>query len=188
MRILIIADMHLGHEELAEDKFRPRGFSEKILSNLGRIINPSDLLINLGDICINSDETWHERIGYIDCKRWLILGNHDKKTWSWYMNHGWDWVGDSCSVEMFGKKILFSHIPVKENGQFDINIHGHFHNFGLEKVREKEPEVHAILTPKHHLVCLEDLNFEPVKLERIIKMYQGECKNCPLTSCSSEIC
>ena len=169
-RIFVIADMHLGNEKLAEDGFRPIGFSEKILTNLNRIINPSDLLINLGDTCMGSDDLWHERLGFIDCKRWLVRGNHDKKSWTWYMNHGYDWVGDTCALEMFGKKILFSHMPVKDDGWYDLNIHGHFHNFGMEKVKDKEPEIFAIMTDKHRLISLEALNYEPIKLQRVTEV------------------
>jgi calcineurin-like phosphoesterase family protein len=174
-RILVIADLHLGHEALSDDRLRPKGFSEKILTNLNRMINPGDILICLGDVCFGSDAEWHERLSVLFppdyCRRWLVRGNHDKKSVTFYLEHGWDMVCESFSLEAFGKKILFSHMPKKENGWFDLNIHGHFHDFGLERVKEKEPELFAVLTEKHKLISLEALHYEPIKLQRIAEGY-----------------
>ena len=62
-------------------------------------------------------------------------------------------------MEMFGKRLTFSHYPLPDDGWFDFNYHGHLHDFGLERVKEVEPEVYAVLTPKHRLVSMEKLNY-----------------------------
>lgn len=174
-RILVIADMHLGHESLSDDGLRPKGFSEKILTNLNRVINPGDVLICLGDVCYDNDAEWHERLANLFppdyCKRWLVRGNHDKKSVTFYLEHGWSMVCEAFALEAFGKKILFSHMPKKDDGSFDLNVHGHFHNFGMDKVKEKEPELFAILTEKHKLISIETLHYEPIKLQRIVEGY-----------------
>lgn len=168
-RIFVISDMHLGNNTFVEQGLRPKDFSEKILTNLNRMLNPSDLLIDLGDTCEVSGD-WIERLSFITCKKWFAKGNHDSKSFTWYMNHGYDFVSDGFRLEIFGKKIFFSHMPVKDDGWFDINIHGHFHNFGLERVKEVEPELYEILTPKHELISIEELNYQPIKLKRILEI------------------
>lgn len=168
-RIFIISDMHLGHEELSADGLRPIGFSEKIISNLGKLLNPSDLLIDLGDVCWKDYDLWFLRLGFISCKRWLVRGNHDKKSVSYYVDHGYDMVCDGFRLEMFGKKIFFSHMPVKEDGWYDLNIHGHFHDFGTDRVREVEPELYNILTPKHKLISLEESHYQAIKLQTLVE-------------------
>ena len=174
-RILVTADLHLGHTALSNDGLRPEDFSEKILTNLNRILNPNDILICLGDVCFGNDAEWHERLTTLFppdyCKRWLVKGNHDTKSNMWYLAHGWSMVCESFTLEAFGKKILFSHIPQKETGLYDLNVHGHFHDFGMERVKEKEPELFAILTEKHKLISLETLHYEPIKLQRIVEGY-----------------
>ena len=174
-RILITADLHLGHEALSDDGLRPKDFSEKILANLNKFINPGDVLICLGDVCFNNDAEWHDRLSILFpqdyCRLWLVRGNHETKSNNWYMTHGWDMVCESFTMETFGKKILFSHKPQKDTGLFDLNIHGHFHDFGIERVKEKEPELFAILTEKHKLISLEALHYEPIKLQRIVEEY-----------------
>lgn len=69
----------------------------------------------------------------------------------------------------FGKRILFSHRPQKDDGGFDINIHGHFHNNlnpSLENKEEKK--LLSILTKKHKLLSIEENNYQPVLLEKFI--------------------
>jgi calcineurin-like phosphoesterase family protein len=165
----IFSDPHLGHNELFEEGFRPENFSERIMAALHLCLNPGDVLICLGDFSYREDEYWHERLSHIDCKKWLCLGNHDKRTAAWYLDHHWDWVGHYFREDMFGKRILFSHKPKEDTGHFDLNIHGHFHTFGLKKVEEVEPELFKILTPKHKLISMESLNYEPIKLQRFVE-------------------
>ena len=58
---------------------------------------------------------------------------------------------------------------------YDLNIHGHFHNFGLKTVEQKEPHLFRILTARHYLIAPEKLNYQPVKLDWVIKQAQKTC-------------
>lgn len=169
MKLWVLADPHFGHTKLVVDGFRPKGYSDKILINLSRMLKPEDILICLGDVCFENSKMWHKRLSEIKCKKWLLRGNHDSQTLTWYITHGWDFVADRFSMHMFSKKILFSHKPKEDllGNSFDINIHGHFHKFGLDRVKEMEPELYKILTPKHCLVSLEDSHYQPVTLEHL---------------------
>ena len=168
VKIWVTTDTHFGHEKLSEDGLRPQGFSEKIIKALGMALNPSDVLIHLGDVAFKEEVLWHERLSHIDCKRWLISGNHDKRSLTWYLEHGWHWVGDSMSLTVFGKRILLSHKP-RAIGDYDLNIHGHFHDFGMDRVLETEPELHALVTDKHKLVSIERFNYQPITLQRLVE-------------------
>jgi len=168
-RIFVTSDMHLGHTGLSDEGLRPVGFGDRIVGRLGMLLNPSDLLIDLGDVCWGDYDYWFERLSHIECTKWLVRGNHDGKGVSWYMSRGYAIVCDGFDLNMFGKRIRFSHWPVRDDGAFDLNIHGHFHAFGLERVKEMEPHLYELLTPKHKLVSLEALHYEPVKLQRIVE-------------------
>lgn len=173
MKIWLITDTHFGHEKMHEYCNRPIGFEDKIFSELEKIPE-SDLLIHLGDICIGKDEYWHTVLAELPFKKWLIRGNHDGKSLSWYLSHGWDYVGDEIKLKLFGKKILLSHTPLPLPDGFDINIHGHFHNTlhrllekqwvtpDEEKRNEKDLEN---LTPKHKLLAIEYTDYKSVTLE-----------------------
>lgn len=125
----VISDTHFGHEKMLSLAGRPYGFETKILANCVRMINEGDVLIHLGDFCIGNDRSWHEIFhGQIKCKKWLIRGNHDRQTDTWYLNHGWDFVAESMTIKRYGHTILFTHIPVDIlDSECEVNVHGHLH-------------------------------------------------------------
>jgi calcineurin-like phosphoesterase family protein len=178
MKIYLTTDTHFGHDKMGEYVGRPIGFEDKILKNLSRVPE-CDVMIHLGDVCIGQDERWNKLfLESVKCKKWLVLGNHDNKSISWYLKQGWDFVGDAIRMRVFGKNIVFSHTPIKDNGWFDINIHGHFHNnlhrlkearyiSEDEKIRNKEDL--ANLTSKHKLLAIENTYYQPVNLENFLK-------------------
>jgi calcineurin-like phosphoesterase family protein len=100
----------------------------------------------------------------------FVTGN--SKTW--YVEHGWDWCGDSFIWDLYGKKILFSHIPQKKNSMFDINIHGHFHDFSDETIAFHEPAIFKIIDEKvHYLVSMEQTKYQPIQLKTIIDKFKS---------------
>lgn len=182
MKFWLITDTHFGHNKMMEYCSRPEGFELKIIFELNKHVQEDDVLIHLGDVCIGNDEIWGATIAAIPGKHWLIKGNHDKKSNSWYLNHGWDFVGNAISLRLFGKNILLSHEPKKVDEKIDFNIHGHFHNH-LPRLMEKKwvvpdeetrnKDVLNILTRKHLLLSIENTNYLPVNLEHFITL-EGE--------------
>lgn len=94
------------------------------------------------------------------CKRWLIRGNHDKKSMGWYLSHGWDLVAEQITLDIYGKRVALSHRPITAHDDFDINIHGHFHNSG------HHPE--DATTGKHRLLFMEH-EYKPVSLRKLVE-------------------
>lgn len=170
-RYWLIADTHFNHEKIHDFCDRPVGFEETILKNMKECIREDDILIHLGDVSWRDDGNWHDRIMEIPCfKRWLVKGNHDTKTQSWYLDRGWDFVGKSLSLNMFNKRVIFSHKPLisitANNTDFDYNIHGHFHNM-IHRVAKYEPEIARKLNNKHILIKLEH-HYKPLNLEKVL--------------------
>ncbi len=159
--VWITTDTHFNHEKMYKEwGIRPADFEDKIFKGLMRIPK-EDVLIHLGDVCIGNDELMHQRyIMPLQCKKWLVLGNHDHKSNSWYLNHGWDFVGHHVIDKYFGKKILFSHIPALL-GTAEYNVHGHLHNMGH---RTEE----AMHDGRHLLRSLEIQGYEPMTLEHFL--------------------
>ena len=165
MNYWLITDTHFGHKAMLEYCGRPENFSEKILHNLITQVKPNDILIHLGDICIGNEVEWHNRLNSVQGKHWLVRGNHDKKSNTWYLSHGWDMVCDQFRDKYFGKIIMFAHKPVVWDGEYDINVHGHFHN---SDHRRQEPELLAIKNGYQKLLALEYTNYQPVMLKKFI--------------------
>ena len=169
MRYIIITDTHINHKKLCENGLRPDDFEYKIIVNCLSELFDDDILIHLGDVSLGDDKSAHETLMSLsNCKKWLLLGNHDHRSDSWYIEHGWDFVGKTMSIKRFGYRILFSHDPQPNLSEFDINIHGHFHNTDH---KTKDPTYNSILCNKHFLIFLEH-EYKPLTLKSIIRKWE----------------
>jgi calcineurin-like phosphoesterase family protein len=165
--IYLTTDTHFNHAKLHEVfGDRPADFEQKILKSHAEL--PIDcLLIHLGDFCRGNDQLMHNRwnraTGHIN-HRILIHGNHDNKSDSWYLAHGWDFVCRSTIMRLFGKNILFSHVP-KDHTHYpstDLNIHGHTHAND-----HRQSEYKDIYDPSYHIeIALEMTGYKPVLLNQ----------------------
>lgn len=170
----VIADTHFGHEEIiTEFGFRPRGYEEKIIKACREAIKQEDILIHLGDICFGNDARWSQELLAVCQNLWFVRGNHDGKSDTWYLSQGWKCACESLLIDRYGKKILFSHIPVKDCGQYDINIHGHFHNTDH---RRHEPHLWKIRSKKQYLIALENTGYRPLNLQWVVEDFDKRDK------------
>ena len=103
MRIFVIADTHFGHKALA-DKYlsRPADFAKKIIINWKRTIKSDDMIIHLGDVTVGTSTDWSFIIPDLPGRKILVLGNHDKKSESWYMANGFDFCCSAFTWHMYG--------------------------------------------------------------------------------------
>lgn len=158
MNIFVISDTHFGHSNLVDKGIRPVVNDEKVWKGFDQV--PDDaILIHCGDITIGMDATFHMKFADYKFKKWLIRGNHDRHSISWYVKNGWDCVFDEAVIEMFGGKILFTHEPQPKREDIMRNIHGHLHggkSRGFPDFYDKE--YHQEVTP-------EVIGYIPAKLK-----------------------
>ena len=165
MNIIITTDTHFNHKKLIEYG-RDENFEEKTKKWLKNNIKDNDLLIHLGDVCIGNDidnNNWFKN--ELRCKTYLVRGNHDKKSIEWYLKNGWDVCADRLDIEMFGKRICFSHTPIAWDGYFDINLHGHFHDTDH---RRFEPEFNGVICGYNKLLALENNDYKSWYLKNLV--------------------
>lgn len=162
VKAYIISDTHFNHEAIKGYCNRPDNYEEILWKSLMKI-QQEDCLIHLGDICIGDDQMIHTYIRDLKCRKILVIGNHDSKSWSWYMEHGWDFVCDAFRLKYCGKIIMFSHCPQPWDGVWEINIHGHLHNLGHRDKEFKE------LKRWHRLYAPELNNYNPIELSKFIQ-------------------
>jgi len=165
MKIYVISDTHFGHEKIKGYCQRPDDHEERLMASM-KVASRNDCLIHLGDVCIDSgkEDIWNEGfIGSLACRKILVLGNHDNKSWSWYMEHGWDFVCDSFKLQYAGFNICFSHKPQPWDGDWEINVHGHLHNLGHRDKEFKE------LKRWHRLYAPELQNYQLVELSKFVQ-------------------
>lgn len=144
MKIYATSDTHFGHDR--EKVHRPAGFEESILASVKR--TTGDILVHCGDFCIGNDETHHK--AFLEAakgfkKKVLVRGNHDGKSDNWYYSQGWDFVCYAYVADLFGKRVLFTHMPIPYRTELNapywsphfepsINVHGHFHGNNHRKL------------------------------------------------------
>jgi len=160
----IMTDLHLGHKNrMIPWCGRPDNYEQRIIEAVNRIPE-HDVFICLGDICFGNEAAWHYKLlNWCKATPILVLGNHDKRSNTWYTKNGWSFVCDTFTLKRFGKTLLFSHVPQEDNG-YDINIHGHFHN---SDPVQHEDELVAIKNKKQILVKIEH-DYRPLNLEKIV--------------------
>lgn len=176
--IYICSDTHFLHQALVTQGLRKEGFEEKVFNHL-KNLTEEDVLIHLGDVCLGNDKFAHDTyIRPLRCKKWLVRGNHDHKSNSWYLDNGWDFVCHNFSDTYFGQYITFSHKPRSIGLKIDLNIHGHFHN---SEHRWQEPKLLDRLTERHRLFSLEESNYQPILLDTFIKkQYDHSKESCKI--------
>jgi len=163
MRHWVTTDTHIGHKNIQKYCNRPANCDDLIIQGLS-VLKEGDILIHLGDVAFNNwgEETYLSAIPE-GVKKWLVLGNHDKKP-SYHLRQGWDWVGRSMRMKRFGKVIQFSHVPIPSYN-CDIQLHGHFHN---NPAKYWEGHLKQVIDSKHRLLILEEVDYKPVLLEKLV--------------------
>lgn len=161
MEIYTISDTHFGHQKLIDEGIREESNDAKHWKGFDTIPDDS-ILIHCGDITIGMDATFHIKFAKYKFKKWLVRGNHDSHSISWYINNGWNFVADEIVVKMYGGRILFSHKPYPKRHGITMNIHGHLHNGKSRKLPEfYDEEYHQEVTP-------EVIGYIPARLGGIV--------------------
>ncbi len=167
MKIYIISDTHFNHDRIIEFCNRPANHEEILFKNMMKI-KKEDCLIHLGDFCWGEDAGTHTKyLEPLECRKILVMGNHDSKTWSWYMEHGWDFVCDVFRLKHAGKHVVFSHMPQAWDGVWEVNVHGHFHNTNHRLNTEgSHPDFLRLYAP-------ECMGYCPVEVTKFITNIKG---------------
>lgn len=150
-RTFVTSDWHLYHKRIVESCDRPNGFEHIIIENHRRVLRPQDTLINLGDVIFYRHYALKSILDSIPGTKILLRGNHDYKTFGWYMRNGFHYAADLIVVG----GVAFSHKPLRvlPDG-CTLNIHGHLHRDKYDK------------EDWHRLIAMED-SYMPVLLDHL---------------------
>lgn len=167
MTIYATSDTHFGHQKLCELSYRPQDFGELILADIRK--HQGDTLIHCGDFCIGNDQEHVDRFmtaakGFK--QKILVRGNHDRKSYGWYRKNGFDVVVETMQMIVFGKQVLFSHIPYPKSENLGFyapvrHVHGHLHGNTHRAVESYDPAFHFDLAPEIH-------DYRLVNIEKIL--------------------
>ena len=166
-RVLFIADLHLGHTNLA----KKRGFEsarehdEHIISQWNKKVHKRDTVYILGDVAMETSNYYHLLDRMNGIKR-VVLGNHDMAkdipVLLQYVH--------SVSGMVRYKGIWLTHCPVHERElEFRVprNIHGHIHENLIMKLEENGFKDEWVPDDRYHCVSCEHVDYTPVTLEEL---------------------
>lgn len=153
MNTFFISDTHFGHEAIKKYSDRPDDFEKIILKNL-HVVQKDDLLIHLGDVSFYKHEYWlKELCRACKGKIALVKGNHDSKSYNWYLKRGINMVAHGMTMKLQGDIYQLVHDPDHATPGIRC-IHGHTHS-------------RDIISPLHYPVCIED-TFKPITVRELL--------------------
>lgn len=163
-KIWLISDTHFSHTKMEEWGQRKGDWYIQLWKGL-QGIPEKDLLIHLGDICIGNDQMVHDDLRKLPYKKMLVRGNHDKKSLTWYLENGWDFVVDGIELLYHGYYLHLTHRPARPQGHNTWNIHGHTHGN-----LHRSEEYTEYYSPEYHIDISPELaGYKPLRLDTLLK-------------------
>jgi len=166
MKRFVIADLHLGHENIIKYCNRPfkdvAHMNETILNNWNTVVSNDDLVYVLGDFSMKFDQEKTKAIlNRLNGRKILVMGNHDTRKPLWYLEAGFEQA--TRKPIMVEPGVILMHEPFNDPGeyvQFAYKyIFGHIHN--------KEHEMEKFGNCK--CVSVERINYKPIDLDKLLK-------------------
>jgi calcineurin-like phosphoesterase family protein len=170
----VTSDQHWGHDNIVGFQSRPENHEELMYRQWTSLVQPTDVVLHLGDlVCFEyrreDKDEWPERIAALPGLKFLILGNHDDHSRSWYEAAGFSVLGRGNRPYFWhrpdnGARIAFSHEPVEDCGGWSINVHGHIHGNGHRPM----PSDRAYRNVQRRNVSVEVTHYAPVRLRSVL--------------------
>lgn len=165
--IYFISDTHLEHTNIIKYTGRPfKNIDEMekcIVHNWNKTVDEGSIVYHLGDFTRNSSLV-KTLVDKLNGKIFLIKGNHDTKSTSFYNSCGLTVLPNLTKLEEY--KLILSHKPLDDKmiplGY--TNIHVRIHNKELDDTFDKS---------KHINVSVEQINYTPINLEDLLKKIKG---------------
>lgn len=113
--IFFTSDWHVGHKNVIDFDKRPFTSLEHmhrvLINNYNSTVKRGDICYFLGDMGLCKSEELKKVMSKLNGTKVLILGNHDKNTYSMYDN-GFDVVLNAGIFYIGDKRISMSHCPL----------------------------------------------------------------------------
>lgn len=164
-----IADPHFGHEKIIKLCNRPFDnliqMNEELIKNWNNKVSNEDTVYILGDFCFKMSKADAIKIlKQLNGKKILIKGNHDNYAGQRDFDNCFEKICDYLQISKDKQQIILSHYPIIDYAGMYYGakmIYGHIHN---KYIPHKDM----------YCVSVECINYEPVTLEEIEKIYKNK--------------
>ena len=159
----IVSDTHFFHKNIGKYCNRPENWQDRIIENWNRLVSPDEDVLHLGDYCFGLRDNVQQITDILHGKLCLILGNHDRRSKSFYRSLDIKLVPKQLIVEYGTQRVWFSHHPIIPLPEDIINLHGHIHNNVL-------PSQESQLGKNHINMSVEVREYRPWRLQDILRV------------------
>ena len=119
MTVFFTSDTHFGHENVIKYCGRPyestKQMDDAIISNWNAVVGKDDIVWHLGDFCLCRSTDIGGYFDRLHGHKYLVIGNHDNKSKSYYKRLGflevYDYV-DLCEFHL-------CHYPIEGDSHFE---------------------------------------------------------------------
>lgn len=176
----VISDTHWFHNNIVDYCGRDMNHNQIMIDRWNKTIGPDDVILHLGDVVFtgnaNKQKTFFDSVGpSLNGKKYLILGNHDRKSWKRFYEAAGFTVIKPFMIRYRGFDVSFDHYPTDqiEKGDETIRVHGHIHNNGYQNVHVKRKQMKRYGNIN---VSVEVIDYTPQPIERLLDRAIGEMK------------
>lgn len=156
-KIFIYSDPHFGHKNVIKYANRPfssiNEMNSQLIKNFNKVVGHDDVVYILGDFSFLNTISTAEILKSLNGYKFLIKGNHDRKTNTAYKKMGFTEVYDKPIILM--NCFILSHEPIDENTGDLINVYGHLHQNAHND------------SPMKFCACVEKTDYKPISLDEI---------------------
>lgn len=163
-KIFFIADTHFGDDNIRRYENRPfqtaESMDQQMITRWNEAVEREDMIYVLGDFGASG---WERRLlEQLNGIKFLVKGNHDLQTNSYYREAGFAEVYDKPVIlESFW---ILSHEPLYVNANMPYaNIFGHVHNSPL----------YRDFSARHYCVSVERIGYTPISFEKVAAAVKG---------------
>lgn len=162
----VVSDTHWFHKNIIKYCDRPMGHNEMMLKRWRAAVGDQHTILHLGDLFFGKPgsegyKRFSEEIApYLTGTKYLLLGNHDKKSID-YESLGFT-VLEPYSIQYQDFIVTFDHYPRREihDGLKRLHLHGHIHNNPYEGG--------ALAWPNNINVSVEVIDYRPQRLGSLV--------------------
>ena len=173
-----ISDTHFNHKNIIKYCNRPfkdiEEMNRVLIENWNNTVTDFDTVFHLGDVALTSESDMKELIQKLKGKKFLIRGNHDKKSKEFFRKVGFGFIPEN-PLKLNKEKLILSHKPLKDTEipKGYVNVHGHIHNNSLHKINPETNEMEYpedLYSEKLHInVSVDVIGFKPISLKELLK-------------------
>lgn len=152
------SDPHFGHAKIINYSQRPfenvDQMNDQLIENYNSVVSEGDTVLWLGDCFFLNKEKSKEILNKLNGKKWLLVGNHDKKL-KQMEELGFDYALYGLTLKIAGQLVYFEHYPkiIKDT----LTAHGHTHD-------KRKVKIHTVENCIQFHLGVDAWNYFPVTL------------------------